>query len=262
MNRPQGARHRCRRRSASATWRTGGGQEHVAIGNFPHSAAAEGRSDAVPGEITVKGPLGSVAKHSRRSPSRRKATRWFCKTDVAERMRCTARCAALVRQQWSRALTVGFERKLNAGSARIQGAGAGRQGSILSLGLSHPVVHQMPKGRQGRNAVQTEIISRAYTTGRRPVAAKSAPNRPPERIKARACATRRTRRYQGKRKDVNMPAGPYLFRRGAMNKREAESAAPAKPGSHLPSSVRRAGLLADRTPHLCADHRATATGAR
>ncbi len=112
-----------------------------------------------PTQISVKGPLGSIARAMDPNVGIEKEGELLkCKalgnSNHANAMSGTMR--ALVANMVT-GVTKGFERKL-----ALVGVGyrAQAQGDKLnlSLGFSHPVVHQMPKGIKVVTPTQTEIV--------------------------------------------------------------------------------------------------------
>ena len=111
------------------------------------------------GTISVKGPLGTVSRVADPNVGvERDGDRLVCKalgnSRHANAMSGTMR--ALVANMVT-GVTKGFERKL-----ALVGVGyrAQAQGDKLNLtlGFSHPVVHQMPKGVKVATPTQTEIV--------------------------------------------------------------------------------------------------------
>ena len=112
-----------------------------------------------PGEISVKGPLGSIARSADPNVEVKKdgdnlTFKALGNSNHADAMSGTMR--ALVANMVT-GVTKGFEKKL-----QLVGVGyrAQAQGDKLnlSLGFSHPVVHQMPKGIKVATPTQTEIV--------------------------------------------------------------------------------------------------------
>src|SRR5436190_15237265 len=111
------------------------------------------------GQISVKGPLGTVARAADPNVAIEKnGEALLCKalgnSNHADAMSGTMR--ALVANMVT-GVTKGFEKRL-----ALVGVGyrAQAQGDKLnlSLGFSHPVVHQMPKGIKVVTPTQTEIV--------------------------------------------------------------------------------------------------------
>ena len=111
------------------------------------------------GQISVKGPLGTVARAADPNVAVEKdgdhiVFKALGNSNHANAMSGTMR--ALVANMVT-GVTKGFERKLS-----LVGVGfrAQAQGDRLNmtLGFSHPVVHQMPKGVKVATPTQTEIV--------------------------------------------------------------------------------------------------------
>ena len=129
------------------------------IGNYPVIVPDKVEVTLTPGEIAVKGPLGTLTQ--KLSPNVKltkienriefKATN---NSHHANAMSGTLR--ALVANM-VQGVSKGFEKKL-----ALVGVGyrAQAQGDKLnlSIGYSHPVVHQMPKGVKAETPTQTEIL--------------------------------------------------------------------------------------------------------
>ncbi len=139
------------------------------------------------GQISVKGPLGSIARAADPNVEVEKdADQIVCKalgnSRHANAMSGTMR--ALVANMVT-GVTKGFEKRL-----ALVGVGyrAQAQGDKLnlSLGFSHPVVHQMPKGVKVATPTQTEIVISGIDkqlVGQ--VAAEVRAHRPPEPYKGK-----------------------------------------------------------------------------
>jgi len=111
------------------------------------------------GQISVKGPLGTIARSADPNVEVKKdgesvTFKALGNSNHADAMSGTMR--ALVANMVA-GVTKGFEKRL-----ALVGVGyrAQAQGDKLnlSLGFSHPVVHQMPKGIKVATPTQTEII--------------------------------------------------------------------------------------------------------
>ena len=139
------------------------------------------------GQISVKGPLGSIARAADPNVEVEKdADQIVCKalgnSRHANAMSGTMR--ALVANMVT-GVTKGFEKRL-----ALVGVGyrAQAQGDKLNLtlGFSHPVVHQMPKGVKVATPTQTEIVISGIDkqlVGQ--VAAEVRAHRPPEPYKGK-----------------------------------------------------------------------------
>ena len=111
------------------------------------------------GQISIKGPLGSIARAADPNVEVKKdgesiTFKALGNSNHADAMSGTMR--ALVANMVA-GVTKGFEKRL-----ALVGVGyrAQAQGDKLnlSLGFSHPVVHQMPKGIKVATPTQTEIV--------------------------------------------------------------------------------------------------------
>ena len=139
------------------------------------------------GQISVKGPLGTVARAADPNVDVKKEGEQIIfkalgNSNHANAMSGTVR--ALVANMVT-GVTKGFEKKL-----ALVGVGyrAQAQGDKLSLtlGFSHPVVHQMPKGIKVATPTQTEIVISGIDkqlVGQ--VAAEVRAHRPPEPYKGK-----------------------------------------------------------------------------
>lgn len=110
-------------------------------------------------EVSVKGPLGSLSQYIGKSVS---------VTHEGETVVCSARDGVANSQAMSgtvRALvnnmvigvTKGFEKKLNLVGVGYRAQAQGDKLN-LTLGFSHPVVHQMPSGVKVETPTQTEVL--------------------------------------------------------------------------------------------------------
>jgi large subunit ribosomal protein L6 len=111
------------------------------------------------GEISVKGPLGSIARSADPNVEVKKdgdnlTFKALGNSNHADAMSGTMR--ALVANMVT-GVTKGFERKLTLVGVGYRAQAQGDKLN-LSLGFSHPVVHQMPKGIKVVTPTQTEIV--------------------------------------------------------------------------------------------------------
>jgi large subunit ribosomal protein L6 len=139
------------------------------------------------GQISVKGPLGTIARDADPNVEVKKDGEQLLfkalgNSNHADAMSGTMR--ALVANM-VQGVTKGFEKRL-----ALVGVGyrAQAQGDKLnlSLGFSHPVVHQMPKGVKVATPTQTEIVISGIDkqlVGQ--VAAEVRAHRPPEPYKGK-----------------------------------------------------------------------------
>ena len=157
------------------------------IGKMPITVPKGAEVKIAPDLITVKGPLGTLsqalgAKAVVALEGDRLLVKPADESTEANAMSGTLR--ALVANMVT-GVTKGFERKLN-----LVGVGfrAQAQGSALnlSLGFSHPVVHQLPDGVKAETPTQTEIVIQGADKQKvGQVAAEIRGYRPPEPYKGK-----------------------------------------------------------------------------
>ena len=111
------------------------------------------------GEITVKGPLGSLTQVLHPSVAVAKEGERVQVSAVAgaENAKALSGTVRALVNNMVLGVTKGFERKLNLVGVGYRAQAQGDKLN-LSLGYSHPVVHQMPQGIKVETPVQTEII--------------------------------------------------------------------------------------------------------
>ena len=129
------------------------------IGNFPVELPTNVEVQLSPGEISVKGPLGTL-KQSLSAQVTVERVENQLQIKVADSSTAANAMSGTVRALLAnmvRGVTKGYEKKL-----MLVGVGyrAQAQGDKLNLtlGFSHPVVHQMPKGIKVETPTQTEIM--------------------------------------------------------------------------------------------------------
>ncbi|MGL1834190.1 50S ribosomal protein L6 [Rhodocyclaceae bacterium SMB388] len=111
------------------------------------------------GEVTVKGPLGALTQRLGKGVTiEREGDALVCKaTDgVAGAGAMSGTMRALVNNMVT-GVSKGFERKLNLVGVGYRAQAQGDKLN-LTLGFSHPVVHQMPAGVKVETPTQTEIL--------------------------------------------------------------------------------------------------------
>ena len=139
------------------------------------------------GQISVKGPLGTIARSLDPNVElEREGEMLKCRalgnSRQADAMSGTMR--ALVANMVT-GVTKGFEKKLSLVGVGYRAQAQGDKLN-LSLGFSHPVVHQMPKGVKVATPTQTEILVSGIDkqlVGQ--VAAEIRDTRPPEPYKGK-----------------------------------------------------------------------------
>ena len=155
------------------------------IGNHPIPLPAKVEVTMAPGEITVKGPLGTLTRKHTEALSikqRRRHAGLQSRRPVSNAMHGTLR--ALVNNM-VKGVSVGFEKKLTLVGVGYRAQAQGDKIN-LTLGFSHPVVHVMPKGVTVQTPVQTEIIVKGVDKQQvGQVAAEIRAYRPPEPYKGK-----------------------------------------------------------------------------
>jgi large subunit ribosomal protein L6 len=137
------------------------------------------------GEISIKGPLGSLSRRFGDSVTIEKdgdMLVFAAKNAAAGVMHGTVR--ALVANM-VRGVTEGYEKKLSLVGVGYRAQAAGDKIN-LTLGFSHPVVHKMPKGVKVETPQQTEIVIKGIDKQQvGQVAAEIRAYRPPEPYKGK-----------------------------------------------------------------------------
>ena len=155
------------------------------IGNNPVQVPPKVEVTLASGEISVKGPLGTLTR--RYGPSvaverNGEALVFKVANEEAGAMHGTLR--ALVANM-VKGVTQGFEKKLTLVGVGYRAQASGDKIN-LSLGFSHPVVHTMPKGVTVTTPVQTEILVKGIDKQQvGQVAAELRAYRPPEPYKGK-----------------------------------------------------------------------------
>lgn len=111
------------------------------------------------GNITVKGPLGSLTQRigGAVAVEREGDVLSFVAVQGAENARAMSGTARALVNNMVAGVTKGFERKLNLVGVGYRAQAQGDKLN-LTLGFSHPVVHQMPAGIKVETPTQTEIV--------------------------------------------------------------------------------------------------------
>jgi len=139
------------------------------------------------GEISIKGPLGAIARRADPNVEVKKdgenlLFKALGNSNHADAMSGTMR--ALVANM-VQGVTKGFEKRLALVGVGFRAQAQGDKLN-LALGYSHPVVHQMPKGIKVATPTQTEIVITGINkqlVGQ--VAAEVRDHRPPEPYKGK-----------------------------------------------------------------------------
>ena len=127
------------------------------IGNNPVKLPPKVEVTLGAGEISVKGPLGTLSRRFGPEVSVEKSGETLVfKAANAESGALHGTLRALVANM-VKGVTQGFEKKLTLVGVGYRAQASGDKIS-LSLGFSHPVVHAMPKGVKVETPQQTEIV--------------------------------------------------------------------------------------------------------
>jgi large subunit ribosomal protein L6 len=155
------------------------------IGNNPVQVPPKVEVTLAAGQISVKGPLGTLTRQfgPQVGVERNGETLVFtAANEAAGALQGTLR--ALVANM-VKGVTQGFEKKLTLVGVGYRAQAAGDRIN-LSLGFSHPVVHTMPKGVTVQTPVQTEILVKGIDKQQvGQVAAEIRAYRPPEPYKGK-----------------------------------------------------------------------------
>jgi len=129
------------------------------IGNYPVVLPEKVEVTLTSGEIAVKGPLGTLTQKLSPNVKVQKVENRieFKPTNNSNHANAMSGTLRALVANMVHGVTRGFEKKL-----ALVGVGyrAQAQGDKLnlSIGFSHPVVHQMPKGIKAETPTQTEIV--------------------------------------------------------------------------------------------------------
>ena len=155
------------------------------IAKYPVSVPKGVEVNIASNEISIKGPLGSIARSADPNVEVKKdgeslTFKALGNSNHADAMSGTMR--ALVANM-VQGVTKGFEKRLALVGVGFRAQAQGDKLN-LSLGFSHPVVHEMPKGVKVATPTQTEIVITGIDkqlVGQ--VAAEVRSHRPPEPYK-------------------------------------------------------------------------------
>ncbi|WP_213298996.1 50S ribosomal protein L6 [Paraburkholderia sacchari] len=110
-------------------------------------------------KITVKGPLGTISQAANRLVKvvNDNGTLKFEPADESREANAMSGTMRAIVANMVQGVTKGFERKLTLVGVGYRAQAQGDKLN-LSLGFSHPVVHQMPEGVKAETPSQTEIV--------------------------------------------------------------------------------------------------------
>ena len=156
------------------------------VGKSP--VALQGAEVALSDErITVKGPLGSISQNANRLVKvvNDNGTLKFEPVDESREANAMSGTMRTMVANMVQGVTKGFERKLTLVGVGYRAQAQGDKLN-LSLGFSHPVVHQMPEGVKAETPSQTEIVIKGINKQQvGQVAAEVRGYRPPEPYKGK-----------------------------------------------------------------------------
>jgi large subunit ribosomal protein L6 len=156
------------------------------VGKSP--VALQGAEVALSDErITVKGPLGTITQAANRLVKvvNDNGTLKFEPVDDSREANAMSGTMRALVANMVNGVTKGFERKLTLVGVGYRAQAQGDKLN-LSLGFSHPVVHQMPDGVKAETPTQTEIVIKGINKQQvGQVAAEVRGYRPPEPYKGK-----------------------------------------------------------------------------
>jgi large subunit ribosomal protein L6 len=156
------------------------------VGKSP--VALQGAEVALSDErITVKGPLGTITQNANRLVKvvNDNGTLKFEPVDESREANAMSGTMRALVANMVNGVTKGFERKLTLVGVGYRAQAQGDKLN-LSLGFSHPVVHQMPEGVKAETPSQTEIVIKGIDKQKvGQVAAEVRGYRPPEPYKGK-----------------------------------------------------------------------------
>jgi large subunit ribosomal protein L6 len=129
------------------------------VGKSP-IALPQGAEVAIKGDvITVKGPLGTISQPANKlvSVTNDNGTLKLAPADESREANAMSGTMRALVANMVQGVTKGFERKLTLVGVGYRAQAQGDKLN-LSLGFSHPVVHQMPEGVKAETPSQTEIV--------------------------------------------------------------------------------------------------------
>tara|TARA_R110001599_G_scaffold353840_1_gene599771 strand:- start:50755 stop:51288 length:534 start_codon:yes stop_codon:yes gene_type:complete len=129
------------------------------VGKMPIALSGGAEVSITAEQITVKGPLGSLSQSLNglvKVENSNGELNFKPVDDSREANAMSGTLRALVNNMVN-GVTKGFEKKLNLVGVGFRAAAQGDKLN-LSLGFSHPVVHQMPQGIKVETPTQTEIL--------------------------------------------------------------------------------------------------------
>ena len=157
------------------------------VGKMPIALPAGAEATITAAQITVKGPLGSLtqALTSKVKVANNNGSLSFEVADDSREANAMSGTLRALVNNMVNGVTKGFEKKLNLVGVGFRAQAQGDKLN-LSLGFSHPVVHQMPSGVKAETPSQTEIVIKGINKQQvGQVAAEVRGYRPPEPYKGK-----------------------------------------------------------------------------
>ena len=154
------------------------------IGNNPVKLPPKVEVNIGAGEISVKGPLGTLSRRYDGISIEKSGDSMVFKAARPEANALHGTLRSLVAGM-VKGVTDGYEKRLSLVGVGYRAQAAGDKLN-LSLGFSHPVVHRMPKGVKVETPLQTEIVVKGIDKQQvGQVAAEIRAYRPPEPYKGK-----------------------------------------------------------------------------
>jgi large subunit ribosomal protein L6 len=155
------------------------------IGNAPVKLPPKVEVALSAGEISVKGPLGTLSRKFSDDVTIEKAGEELVFKAANEESGALQGTLRALVANMVKGVTQGFEKKLTLVGVGYRAQAAGDKIN-LQLGFSHPIVHPMPKGVKAETPVQTEILVKGIDKQQvGQVAAEIRAYRPPEPYKGK-----------------------------------------------------------------------------
>ena len=155
------------------------------IGNAPVNLPPKVEVALADGEISVKGPLGTLSRKFSDHVTIEKDGEQLLFKAANEESRALQGTLRAIVANMVKGVTQGFEKKLTLVGVGYRAQAAGDRIN-LQLGFSHPIVHRMPKGVKVETPVQTEILVKGIDKQQvGQVAAEIRAYRPPEPYKGK-----------------------------------------------------------------------------
>ena len=129
------------------------------IGNFPVDLPANVEVQLSPGEISIKGPLGTLKQFMvpQVLVERTESQLRFKVADASRTANALSGTMRALVANMVQGVTKGYEKKLTLVGVGYRAQAQGDKLN-LTLGFSHPVSHMMPKGIKVETPTQTEIL--------------------------------------------------------------------------------------------------------